>query len=110
MNLTKSEKIKLLINNKNNLLELLKLFNEIDFIEFSDDEIIEIIGFDKFYYFENLDNQAKIFKVNTIFNNLDEILFSFDKQIIYNYWKDYPNNLTVEEIDLVDKFILPFRK
>lgn len=39
--------------------------------------------------------------------NLDmqigEILFSLDKEKIYNAWTDYPHNLTKEEKELFDK-------
>lgn len=30
-------------------------------------------------------------------------LISFDKKIIYNLWRDYPKNLSVEEKALFDK-------
>lgn len=31
------------------------------------------------------------------------VLFSFDKKKIYNFWEDYPQNLTKEEKELFDK-------
>ncbi len=30
-------------------------------------------------------------------------LFSFDKKKIYDYWRDYPDNMTAEEVELFDK-------
>ena len=42
---------------------------------------------------------------NKIIQVADEYLFSFDKKIIFNFWKDYPDNLTKEQADIFkDKF------
>lgn len=42
---------------------------------------------------------------NKIIQVADEYLFSFDKKTIFNYWKDYPDNLTKEQADIFkDKF------
>ena len=34
---------------------------------------------------------------------LGEMFFSFDKKKIYNFWTDYPHNLTKEEKEIFDK-------
>lgn len=37
---------------------------------------------------------------NKIIHTADEYLFSFDKKTIFNFWKDYPDNLTKEQADI----------
>ena len=32
-----------------------------------------------------------------------EFLFSFDKEKVYNLFRDYPHNMTKEEVELFDK-------
>ena len=34
---------------------------------------------------------------------IGEILFSFDKKTVFNFWKDYPEKLTSEQIKIFQK-------
>ena len=36
-------------------------------------------------------------------DSIGEFLFSFDKKKIYNLYRDYPHNMTKEEVALFDK-------
>lgn len=45
---------------------------------------------DKIWWIDHLDTKG-------------EILFSFDKKRIYNFFRDYPEELTPEQKDLFDK-------
>ena len=45
---------------------------------------------DKIWWIEDLDS-------------VGEYLFSFDKKKIFNLFKDYPHNLTKEEVEIFDK-------
>ena len=37
---------------------------------------------------------------NEIIHIADEYLFSFDKKVVFDFWKDYPDNLTAEQADI----------
>ena len=53
------------------------------------------------YNFYKKNSENKIWWVET-----DEIganLFSFDKKKVYNLFKDYPHNMTKEEVEIFDK-------
>ncbi len=41
---------------------------------------------------------------------LSRFLFSFDKVKIYDYHKDYPHNMTAEEVEIFDKEYPPDRR
>lgn len=45
---------------------------------------------DKVYWVDNLDS-------------VGQHLFSFDKQIVFNLFADYPHNLTTEQREIFDK-------
>lgn len=38
-----------------------------------------------------------------VFDNIGEMLFTFDKKKVYNLFRDYPNNLSPEEKVIFDK-------
>ena len=48
------------------------------------------------------DPNDKIWWVDKL-DSLVEHLFSFDKKKIYNFFRDYPHNLTKEQKELFDK-------
>lgn len=56
----------------------------------------------KKYIFYKKNSKDKIYWID---NNgiIGELLFSFDKNKIYNLFKDYPKNLTLEEKQIFDK-------
>ncbi|WP_149554994.1 DUF7675 family protein [Treponema pectinovorum] len=55
-------------------------------------------GFD--FYKDNV--YEKIWSVETseTRDSIGEFLFSFDKKNIFNFWTDYPEKLTVEQISI----------
>ena len=55
------------------------------------------------YYFSKLHPDDTIWDVSYRIPREGPILFSFDKIKIYNFWTDYPNNLTPEEKEIFDK-------
>ena len=59
------------------------------------DLIIPIWDVTRYYYNEDKD---------VYFNDPEERLFSFDRVKIYDYKKDYPHNLTKEELKLFEKY------
>jgi hypothetical protein len=42
-----------------------------------------------------------IYWLNT--SNLGDYIFSFDKKTLFNFWKDYPQKLTKEQIEIFKK-------
>lgn len=58
-------------------------------------------GFD--FYKDNADE--KIWSVETpeTIDNVGVILFSFDKKTVFNFWTDYPEKLTAEQIKIFKK-------
>lgn len=52
-------------------------------------------------FYKNNPND-KIWWVDKL-DSLGEHLFSFDKKKIYNFFRDYPHNLTKEQKELFDK-------
>ena len=55
------------------------------------------------YYDWHKDNKTdKIWWTGPIYS-VGEIIFSFDKQIAFNFWQDYPEKLTAEQIEIFKK-------
>lgn len=52
--------------------------------------------------FQKDEESDKIYWTSTL-EYLDEYLFSFDKQTIFNLFEDYPHNLTPEQKEIFDK-------
>lgn len=51
--------------------------------------------------FQKNKKSDKIYWTSTL-ERLDEHLFSFDKQTIFNLFEDYPHNLTPEQKEIFD--------
>ena len=56
---------------------------------------------DEYDFYKN--DGDKIWDVTENLISRGPVLFSFDKKKIYNFWEDYPQNLTKEEKELFDK-------
>ena len=52
--------------------------------------------------FYKKDDTDKIWWVDNV-EQEGEFLFSFDKKKVYNLFRDYPHNLTAEEVEIFDK-------
>lgn len=52
------------------------------------------------FYKEN--ETDKIWKVSD-FDGMGKILFSFDRETVFNAWVDYPYNMTDEQIRMFDE-------
>lgn len=67
---------------------------------------------ERFFFFKNKLTD-KIWHVEPEKHRIGPKLFSFDKKVVFNYWPDYPQNLTLEQKKLFDKenpFWAEFRK
>lgn len=53
-------------------------------------------------YFKNKPSD-KIWWVNNIGETVGEFLFTFDKEKIYNMFRDYPDAMTPEEVEIFDR-------
>ncbi len=54
--------------------------------------------------FYQRDKRIKIWETSFINERFGPILFSFDKKTIFNFWEDYPDKLTPEQIELFNKW------
>ena len=54
------------------------------------------------FIFSKEKRTSQIWSVEDL-NYIGGVLFSFDKKTIYNFWEDYPDNLTHEQKALFDK-------
>lgn len=59
---------------------------------------------DEDYIFSKDENHPDntIWEVEHI-GHIGELLFSFDKAIVFNLWEDYPHNFTPKEKEIFDK-------
>lgn len=55
-------------------------------------------GFD--FYKDNADNKIWSVETDETIDSIGEMLFSFDKKNIFNFWTDYPEKLTPEQIKI----------
>lgn len=53
-------------------------------------------------YFKNKPSD-KIWWVDNLGDTIGEFLFTFDKVKIYNMFRDYPDAMTKEEVEIFDK-------
>ena len=53
------------------------------------------------FYKEN--NNDKIYWIDNSMYVTGEMLFTFDKKKIYNFFEDFPQNLTDEEVEIFKK-------
>ena len=57
------------------------------------------------FYKEEADHT--IWRVSALDENdeciIGPALFSFDKITVYNFWSDYPHNMTPEEVEIFDR-------
>ena len=53
-------------------------------------------------YFKNKPSD-KIWWVNNVGETVGEFLFTFDKEKIYNMFRDYPDAMTPEEVAIFDR-------
>ena len=53
--------------------------------------------------FEKESDEKLIYWVDPEDNREDTILFSFDKKTVFNFWTDYPEKLTAEQIKIFKK-------
>lgn len=53
------------------------------------------------YEFEREDGEQIWWVVND--GTTGPLLFSFDRQKVYNYWTDYPDKLSPEELEIFDR-------
>ncbi len=51
--------------------------------------------------FSKIDETDLIYWVNT--PKLGEYIFTFDKKNLFNFWRDYPQKLTKEQIEIFKK-------
>lgn len=53
------------------------------------------------YEFEREEGEEIWWVVND--GMIGPLLFSFDRQKVYNYWTDYPDKLSPEELEIFDR-------
>lgn len=56
-------------------------------------------GYEDFYK----NNESDLIWWTASVENIGAALFSFDKKIVFNFWEDYPEKLTGEQIKIFQK-------
>ena len=88
-----------MLNNELNDYSKQDPFDEIDEI---DEPIFSESNLEGYSDFYKDSEESKVWWIDKI-DVRGEILFSFDKKKIYNLFRDYPHNMTEEEVRIFDR-------
>ncbi len=80
-----------------------RVFDRDELIFYGDDGMHFDYDSDERFYFYKRKITDRIWHVTPSIHRIGPMLFSFDKKTVYNYWPDYPNNLTPDQKKLFDK-------
>ena len=89
----------MMLNNELNDYSKQDPFDETDEI---DEPIFSESNLEGYSDFYKDSEESKVWRIDKI-DVRGEILFSFDKKKIYNLFRDYPHNMTEEEVRIFDR-------